>query len=207
MKNIQINNTGFINKGAELMLRSIVDRFNNDKNTNLIFNGSKRNASWEQKASLNLFSQIKLERYKIDWSFLFPKDKFLSQRIVFTKDINILFDAGGFHIGDQWVDEKHTKKDYIIKLDYYRNLKRKGVKIIFLPQAFGPFENELSKFYFKELYKISDFFFARDKISFHSCKDIIPDIKKIKLAPDFTNLYKPQLNDLNKLVSINQLNL
>ncbi|GGZ81068.1 polysaccharide pyruvyl transferase family protein [Algibacter mikhailovii] len=191
MRNIQIENTGFVNKGAELMLRAIVHHFK-DKNTRLVFKGSQKNANRAQKASLNLYSPFQLQRFKVDFTSLFPKEKFINEGLVNVKDVDVVLDAGGFRIGDQWIYEATTKGIIDNKLKHYRKLKRRGCKIIFLPQALGLFTKPLAKYYMQELYKLGDLFFARDNKSYMAVKELVDDSSKLVLSPDFTNLYKPQ---------------
>ena len=198
MKNILITNTGFINKGAELMLRSVVEHFAKFKDVRLVYQGSKKNASLADKVLLNLFSIYKLQRLKIDFSFLFPKNKFYDYGLIQEKEIDILLDAGGFHIGDKWISDTATKKNIDKKNEIYKKYKRNDTKIIFLPQALGGFKKELSNYHFKELYAVSDLFFARDRVSYNACKNILKESNKLFLAPDFTNVYKPEMTKNNR---------
>lgn len=187
--NIQIDNTGFINKGAELMLNAIVSEFRDNSEVNFVFNGV---ATYKEKASLGLLSMVSLQRFRFNFHKIFPQNRFRNTGIEFIENINVLFDAGGFHIGDQWISDKTLKEDIDKKINYYKKYKKIGAKIIFLSQAAGPFEKELSKYYFKELFKLVDLFIARDKTSYEACKKVVGDDVKLKLFPDFTNLYSPQ---------------
>ncbi|MCT4628389.1 polysaccharide pyruvyl transferase family protein [Winogradskyella sp.] len=193
--NIQIDNTGFNNKGAELMLCSIVDRYKNDSKINLIFNGK---ATFSQKASLGLLSLISLQRFKINFYNFFPKNKFKNSGVEFKENINVVFDAGGFHIGDQWIYSKTKKVDIDKKLNYYKTLKKQGTKIVFLPQAAGLFEKKLSKYYFKNVLRYADLFILRDKVSYKACVDLVGELDKLVLYPDFTNLYNPSQDSIYK---------
>ncbi|WP_299116122.1 polysaccharide pyruvyl transferase family protein [uncultured Winogradskyella sp.] len=189
--NIQIDNTGFKNKGAELMLCSIVDRYKNDSNISLIFKG---HATFQQKASLGLKSLISLRRFKINFSFIFPKNRFSNSGVELTENIDVLFDAGGFHIGDQWIYSDTEKKDIDKKIAYYKSFKKQGTKIVFLPQAAGLFKKTLSKHYFQNILKHIDLFILRDKVSYESCVSIVGEHDKLLLYPDFTNIYTPTSN-------------
>lgn len=201
MNNILITNTGFINKGAELMLRAIVQRYSGS-NTKLVYQGVQKNASLAQKASLGLFTAYKFQRFKLNLSFLIPTDKFYNQGLIQEREIDVLLDAGGFHIGDKWIGTSTTKEVINRKLKIYKKYKKNGAKIIFLPQALGSFKKELSEYYFKELYALSDLFFARDKVSFEACKSVLKDTSKLFLAPDFTNTYKPVIENKANFESV-----
>lgn len=204
MRNLVIDNTGFINKGAELMLRSIVQHYSTHTDVNLVYNGAEWNASWKQKAELGLFSIVKLQRFRINFNRLFSNSKFHNYGLINLNEVNYFLDSGGFHIGDQWITELSTQNKINQKLDFYRTLKKNGVKIIFLPQAFGPFEKNLSAFLFKKLYEIGDLFFARDKTSYENCQQLIGDTRKLHLFPDFTNIYIPAVNNSSKFSEIKQ---
>lgn len=194
MINIQIDNTGFVNKGAELMLLAIINNFSDRNDINFVYKGV---STFQDKSSLGLHSLMSLQRYKFDFSRLFPKSRFNNLGIQFERDINFIFDAGGFHIGDQWVSEQTTKDFFDKKISYYRRYKKNGTKIIFLPQAVGPFKKELSRYYFTKLFDIVDLFIARDNVSYNACKEIVTDNEKLYLFPDFTNIYDPKKPDID----------
>ena len=102
-----------------------------------------------------------------------------------TQKIDVLFDAGGFQFSDQW---KYSKDHLAILESYYRTLSQNGTKIIFLPQALGPFENEYSKKCVDILNKYATIVYARERVSYDYIKNAGFDIGRLKESPDFTLL-------------------
>lgn len=96
------------------------------------------------------------------------------------------FDASGFCFSDQcnlwgrtpewW--EKLLKRQFL-----------NGTKIVFLPQAFGPFELEQTQKAISILSKYSSIIIPREEISYKYLENSgLVDQSKIKMYPDFTSL-------------------
>lgn len=197
---IQIDHTNFINKGAELMLYSIIERLSKEKQLNPKFifgRGWCPDRSVIRKAGL--YQNIKLKKLGLDLTE-FIKDKHLEQYgLVKSSKLNVMLDAGGFRIGDPWINS------YSIKFNkqeekYFKKLKKFGTKIIFLPQAFGPFKQELSRDLVKRIFNYTDLIFARDRQSYNYLTEFLEQDLKILTAPDFTNLFIPDENKILKKV-------
>ncbi len=177
---IQIDNVGFVNKGAQLMLYSVIDRLKQESKWSPRFiaglncNGTIRqiiNSGLFKKADFIRLPQIVLEPYGLAGE----------------TSVDVILDAGGFQFGDPWVAS--YSKDRINYLrQYYRNYKQRGVKVIFLPQAFGPFENPLSKEMIEMVHSVADLIYSRETTSFTYLKSLFQESKKIRQAPDFTCL-------------------
>ena len=73
--------------------------------------------------------------------------------------------------------------------------KKNGTKIIFLPQAFGPFESRSIINNMKDVLRLADLVIARDQLSFSSLSTLSNSLEKIYLYPDFTNLLEGHLPD------------
>lgn len=69
-------------------------------------------------------------------------------------------------------------------------MKRQGTKIIYLPQALGPFEKPNSKEAAKIILKYADMIYARENTSFNNLFKLGIDMHNVKIAPDFTPLIK-----------------
>jgi colanic acid/amylovoran biosynthesis protein len=65
-----------------------------------------------------------------------------------------------------------------------------GNKVVFLPQAFGPFENPGKRSEFIKVLENADLVFARDSISYEHLISLGGDLNNIRMSPDFTNLVK-----------------
>ena len=85
-------------------------------------------------------------------------------------------------------DRKKTRK----MLELCTSWKRQGKKVILLPQAFGSFTDQETKAEFIKLINIIDLAFARDVQSYEYIAQLNVPLDRIKIAPDFTNLVKPE---------------
>ena len=184
---ILIDKVGFTNKGAELMLQSVVQQ--------LEFYSPKVRIVVPQKVfyeNLNYCHRHNILPLTLDYNrrkatikrFLYQC--FLNKPYYITPDyVDIVLDAGGFQFGDQW---SISKKGISEKVKYYSAFTKENRKIVFLPQAFGPFEQPLSQELIKTVYGLADLFYARELESFNHLQSLFPESNKIKLAPDFTCL-------------------
>jgi colanic acid/amylovoran biosynthesis protein len=184
---IQIDNVGFINKGAELMLYAIQERLIEEKELNVSFVKGRISGTNEECRKANLFSIPNFQRFKIKWQNHFEPKRLHSYGLVNKKDVNAILDAGGFQFGDQWIDS-YTKKNNQLLREYYSEYKNANTKIIFLPQAFGPFNHEIAKERIKIVFDHSDVIYAREQTSYNHLITLFGEQEKIKIAPDFTNL-------------------
>ncbi len=191
--NILIDNAGFINKGAELMLYAAMEKMKEFyPKANFVF---RAKIPYKIKGLYELRDQKRQNLIPVKLLPQFVKTciyGFLS-----IEDIDLVIDAAGFRFGDQW--EKHYTLDGIKKdINFYKEFHARGKKIICLPQAFGPFNQELSKLFIKEIYPYINLFFAREKESYENLIQIFGNDKKILLFPDFTSIYKPKLSHSEK---------
>ncbi len=192
--NIQIDHTSFDNLGAELMHDAIIDAFATQKYKEISFYAGKG----LRKEPIKKLKQANIKYQNLPFFLrllnrLAQTQKFepWNYGFLLNNDIDIVLDAGGFRFGDKW---KHTKEKNFKLEKYYRKLKQNGTKLIFMPQAFGPFTKEESKNAIKIIHTYADLIFARDKISQDYLMAEFPGSKKIRFAKDFTNLYHPQDN-------------
>lgn len=111
--------------------------------------------------------------------------------IVHQREVEVVLDASGFALGDQW------KAEWIDgTATYYERLRRQGTKIILLPQAMGPFEKPAVRDAARRVLNAADLVFARDSESLEYAGALCEAKRageKIRLAPDFTNLLKGRL--------------
>jgi hypothetical protein len=106
--------------------------------------------------------------------------------LIRNQELTAILDASGFGYTDQHgISGLHKTQGMALKT---KNWKREGKKIIFLPQAFGPFLSINMKNAISEIVANSDILFVRDRQSFTYLVDIVGDSRVIKLAPDFTCL-------------------
>ena len=129
----------------------------------------------------HLVASLGMEKY----AFLFMK-KFWHRYSIYRakKGIDLVLDVGGFQFGDQW---DHNSYNIRMWDNYLSGLKRQGTKVVFLPQAFGPFEKEGSKAMLKVLNRNADLLIARDDQSYDYLIKAGADKQHVALFPDFTN--------------------
>ena len=191
---IEIQKAGFINKGAELMLLAVVDRLRSQY-PNIILTMETSSPSGEQPykeiANLGIFPKAYLCINGINLSCIFD---YLPRRIldrfglVREKDIDLIIDAAGFAYSSQWGDQ--PTKSLLSKI---KRCKKNRTKIVFLPQAFGPFDNINIAKSMKSVLSIADLVIARDKISLKYLKSLQHDSENVFIYPDFTVLLEGNL--------------
>lgn len=196
---IQIDNAGFINKGAELMLRAIIDRLSKEADLDPKFVAGLAcvalNNSEIRATGLYQIPSFYRFHYRLDK--LLPQFALEPYGLAKKESINVILDAGGFQFGDQWA-YRYSKESNQRIYKYYKSYKRQGSKIIFLPQAFGPFKQALSLDRIKFAAEFADLIYAREQTSYNYLKEIFGTDERIRLAPDFTILIEPLAH--NKLV-------
>ena len=97
--------------------------------------------------------------------------------------IDALIDISGFAFSDDWGPK--PMQDFASLAAYYKKRKK---PVIMLPQAFGPFENGMTRAAILKVIKNADLIFARDELSYAYLTEI-KSSKKILLAPDITLFY------------------
>lgn len=190
MIKIQIDGTNTRNKGAELMLYSVLEAIESKyPNSTVYFNAEPISDSKKIVTSLNFKRRTLLDYAR------YPKGILSRLKLPYTiftefypsNGINLVLDAGGFRFGDQWM---HTNKYFDLIEKYYEKLKSQGTYVFFLPQAFGPFNTISGKRSVKILDKYIDLIFARDPLSYKYILESGIKSEKVSLYPDFTNLTK-----------------
>ncbi|WP_338441306.1 polysaccharide pyruvyl transferase family protein [Synechococcus elongatus IITB4] len=199
---LEIHGAGFKNKGAELMLRTVVHELQSRTPAyQLAIDPSY--GSYLERSSLGLHQTFPVRTHvgshNFSRNFLiqrawssrlvtllsnrFPKSYDFSQYgCVTLRECQGLIDISGFAFTSQW-GSKPTK-DFARLTSFY---KKKGKPVILLPQAFGPFNNPEIIEAFKKIINNSTKIFARDKISYDYIAEL-SDLahEKLYLAPDIT---------------------
>jgi len=194
---IQIDGAGMINKGAELMLFSVLKQIEkNYPKAQVLINNPDCDIKILNKY-INLDIKIPNTNFLLK-ILLFPlikksldklKLQFIKNYIIHypRKNIDLLLDAGGFQFGDQFY---FSDSDLYVLNNYYKKLKKYKTKIIFLPQAFGPFKKGISKKLVSVFNKHIDTIYAREQVSYNYLIKAGLSKTNLKLYPDFTSLTK-----------------
>ena len=170
------------------MVHSIYQQINDNLPNSRLVLPANNNCPYEKRAFFNAFQKISLKRNGLDighyMQSLIPKMLKKHLGLVDDNEIDVVLDASGFAYSDQW-----GVNDTLVAANYFEKLKKsRDIKIILLPQAFGPFTSENIKIAFQKLIDNADLVFPRDDTSYKYVIDLVGKQDKIIQAPDFTNL-------------------
>jgi Uncharacterized conserved protein len=204
---IEIRKAGFVNKGAELMLHSVMQKVQERyPNAVLVMSPTHNKASqpFHKLTKLGFYPKVWLWRYGIQWGDFaryFPKKLREMYGLVLDVDVDVVLDAAGFSYSDQW--GSHNSKELACSSKRWR---KRGTKVILLPQALGPYQKKEIQPWVKQWAENADLIFARERDSYKHLIDLVGEQEKIKLYPDFTNLVEGTLpanyNSRNKRIAL-----
>lgn len=184
---IEIRRAGFLNKGAQLMLYAIVQQMKEAfPEAEFAMAPNLKSAPYHKRAEMQFLQKAHYWRRGRQWGNL---ARFLPDRarkmygIVLNSQVDVVLDAAGFAYSEQ------LGVNGLRELaDSCKRWKKNGTKVIFLPQAFGPFESSAAKRFMRTVVQAADLMYAREEASLNHLNAIAGKKPSIKLAPDFTNL-------------------
>ena len=194
-KKVTLSGVGTINTGAELMLYAILQEIERRFPDTIVYlheNSIRQGLDYIQT---NLELRYKpIQKFQHQYKRFHIRgianylhiDQVHLDDVYAIKGTDLFIDASGFLVSDQWnYNEYYVKKwDLLLK----RN-KAVGAKIIFLPQAFGPINNDNTKKLLSSINIYSDIIMPREKVSWDYLNSSgIVDMNKVKLHTDFTSL-------------------
>lgn len=200
---IEIHGAGFQNKGAELMLRTVVNELRH-RLPKFVPTIDPSYGSYESRAELGLRQMIPTRFHvsKADFTKRFLRQKLFAASNIekFAAKIGgiplsnygctslnqteALIDIAGFAYTDEW---GYRPTQHFAQLtDYYSSKNR---PVILLPQAFGPFQSDEIKTAFKKVINNASIIFPRDKISYQNVMELASDSSKVLQVPDITLFY------------------
>ncbi|MES1927733.1 hypothetical protein SADO_00715 [Salinisphaera dokdonensis CL-ES53] len=191
---IEIRRAGFTNKGAELMLRATLEQMSSEfPDARFVMQPGHDSSSspYLARARLGFYQKASLWRYRVQWGDFarFAPSKLREMfGLVLDHQVDVILDAGGFVYSDQW----GTGPVQELRRSTTR-WRRRGAKVILLPQAFGPFTTPSMRSEFSRAFENTDLVFARDQESYRNIVELVGEQKKLRLAPDFTNLLEGEL--------------
>jgi len=188
---IEIRKAGFVNKGAHLMLLSLLKELNSQyPNADFAMETNYSPAPYEKRALYGFYQKPQLWRKGIQFGVL---ANFIPQKIrkmfgiVLDKELDLVIDAAGFAYGDQWGEKK------LLELaNSCKRWKKHNVKIILMPQALGPFKTPKMLKAVQSVARNADLIFARDRLSYQYMIDAVGERENLKMYADFTNLIEGQ---------------
>lgn len=201
----ELRGVEFHNKGAELMLQAIVQKvLSKDPEAKFVM-AKKYGASIRQIRNAGFFVKLNFKKFGINTEKLGElMPKFIRRRMGFIleREVDVILEGSGFAYGDFFGHEKAASK----MTNHFPKWKSYGIKIVMLPQAFGPFTDNKLKERMIDIIKNSDIIFARDSYSYDYLTKLYSNANKVFLKPDFTNLVTgkryEKIDDNNKFIAI-----
>ena len=183
---VEIKGVGTLNKGAYLMLLSIIQEFKS-RETNAEFCaqlGFGMDKDVLNKYNFNEKINLYGKRNKL-FNFYKPfiPNFIRSKELILDRDLDVIIDGSGFAYSDYWGVEKISSRLHEV---ISRKISNK-TKLILLPQALGPFTDKKIIDCFKIVVDRADLIIARDKVSYNNLISTYGEKDKFKLFPDFTN--------------------
>lgn len=191
---IEIKGTGFVNKGAELMLHAVLQKVRKEIPDAKFVHVPNNSSPYEKRARLGLYQKIWFSKFGIPFGLYFgklvPQKLRNGYGLIKHEEMKIIFDTSGFSYGDQW-----GPNSSVLMAKAYKKSKKIGTKTILLPQAFGPFTSKKIRKAFKVISENATLIYARDRVSYNHIIDLCGERSNIKIVPDFTNLIEGVVPD------------
>lgn len=187
---VQVKGVNFLNKGAELMLRSIAHELTQWDESNIIA-VDLRTGSFSQRKQAEIHHLSWLESIKyssvapiLDAGVaLIPNLLRKPFKVVSTKEVDAVLDASGFSYSDQWPTKHAQRMSELSKI-----WKASGKAVVLMPQALGPFTKDDIRTAFTNVVETVDLVIARDRVSFAHLESLGVPLDNVVHYPDFTNL-------------------
>jgi colanic acid/amylovoran biosynthesis protein len=188
--NVEVLGVDPANKGAGLMFEAIRQQLN-ARLANVNYAMAVGSDDRRSLGVLGAFSRKSGKRQRLLRAVgqRLPRFTLRAFGIVPERDIDVVLDASGFAYGDFWGPEKMASR----MARHIAEWRRSGKKVIFLPQAWGPFEDPKFRPLLREIFAHADLIFARDEVSLRHLHKTVGEQPSLHLAPDFTNLVKAEL--------------
>jgi len=186
---IEIRGAGFVNKGAELMLRAVVEHYAGRADVRFVVGADVGN--YEDRARYGLYTRLICSRHGLR-SRLAPLVLHRGIRhrygIVAPADIAAVLDVSGYAYGDPW--GMGPARDAVRE---FAAARRRGARIVLLPQALGPFSSPRLCRLFARLKELADAVYARDGVSYRHAVGCGGRSDHVGWAPDITHLVPGRL--------------
>lgn len=193
---IEIRNAGFQNKGAELMLLAIVARMRGaypDATLAMVPSSPDGSQPFRKLTALGLHPKASLSRLGLEWSgaaALIPARLRQRYGLVLDREVDVVLDAAGFAYSDQWGAASSLELAQAA-----RRWRRRGARLVLMPQAFGPFENREIRSAIRSAVDCADLVMPRDATSYRYLTGVTGEQDHIRQYPDFTNLLEGVVPD------------
>ena len=186
---IEVRKAGFRNKGAELMLLAIVARLRAaypDAALTMTPSAPHGSEPFAKLTALGLYPKASLNRRGIEWgaaAAVIPRRLRRRYGLVLDREVDVVIDAAGFAYSDQWGAESSRELARSA-----RRWRRRGTKVILMPQAFGPYSERTIRMAILRAVDNADLVMPRDSTSYRHLTEVTGEREYIRQYPDFTNL-------------------
>lgn len=190
---IEIRRAGFTNKGAELMFRAVVEQIRSRIPDATIVTIPDKLDSYCERGKLCVYQKIWYQRYGFRWGNIgavVPRRIRRRYGLYMDSEIDVVLDTAGFAYGDQW-----PLSNLAEAVKSSSRWKKRKTKVVFLPQAFGPFSDRRRRRLVDKLIQNADLVFPREKDSYDHIVSAVGPRGNVQVAPDFTNLVEGFLPD------------
>ena len=172
----------FINKGGELMMRAIAAELGRDAELAV----EPWIAPYVDRAPLGLHQKLWVRRLGPAAGLpaaLLPRRARRRFGIVGEGEIAAVLDASGFRYTD---DDRHGGRSARELATNAARWHRRGIRVVLLPQALGPFRTPAVRDPFRRALDGVDLVYARDAASLAHLETLLPGDARVRHAPDFT---------------------
>lgn len=184
---IEVKGVQFANKGAELMLRAILERVRASfPDAQFTIAPNLGSCPYESLAALGVYPKLWLQRKGIQWGYVankLPKRMLRMCGLRADAEVDIVLDASGFAYGDQWGPRNTVQMARAL-----RRWKKQRTRVLLLPQAFGPFSGRAIRKAFRRVARHADAIYARESASYDHIVEVAGEFAHLREAPDFTVL-------------------
>lgn len=196
--NCLIVGANFYNKGAQLMLLTLIEQLKeNLKDVKICVSPMIGTKEELQKLEVELLDFPLMHVgggkkfiYFLKYGNLIKLLKEKYRGNIKLNDVDVVFDLSGFAFGEQWGTKPTENLNLLI--DRCIDLE---IKYILMPQAFGPFKDPDLKEAIRKVLNSANLIFARDKISYQHLTSISGSAaENVFLAPDVTLFSKQGKN-------------
>jgi polysaccharide pyruvyl transferase WcaK-like protein len=189
---IELHGAGFSNKGAQLMLWTVIQQLAAPGVRFCIDGGPDQ--TYEQRAEYGLRLLFPVcswqhrprrlpAHFRISAAIgrLVPRSVLDNYGLVRRQDTDALVDVSGYAFGDKW-GPRPIRNMSIRASDY----KRRGKPVILLPQMFGPFEDRSVASEARRLLNFVSLAYAREEQSLRWLQQVAGPNSELRIAPDIT---------------------
>jgi polysaccharide pyruvyl transferase WcaK-like protein len=195
----EIHGAGFENRGAQLMLRTVIETIRRDGRdaTDLCIE-AEYDSNYRHMAPLSvrllfpLASRLRPKRfpYLLRASALtgqaLPEALCRRYGLVRRQDTQGLIDISGYSFGDKF--PVYQLQHFCLRAEQYA---ARGKPVILLPQMLGPFTSPDHREQFQRLGRCATRIYAREQVSYDAALEVLGSGDKLRMAPDITIYSSP----------------